>query len=178
MNGKLERVSGRSLPETLCELCLCRTIPLRDCPTPGREACSQARIRGGIKTPLVMRKKYFDPNNFKVNKTCRMGFRATQHEQITIQAKAQACGKSVSEYIRQCAIGHRPKLRMTRSQAQAYISISEVRGDLIHIKNALNAMKPEDRLLCFGDAFRMRRWIAAANKLIKHWREIERTLTE
>ena len=125
-----------------------------------------------------MKKKYFDPNNFKVNKTCRMGFRATQQEQSTIQAKAQACGKSVSEYIRQCAIGHKPKLRMTRSQAQAYISLNDARGDLIHIKNALNAMKPEDRLLCFGDAFRMRRWIAAANKLIKHWREIERTLTE
>ena len=87
-----------------------------------------------------MKQKYFDPNNFKVNKTCRMRFRATQQEQITIQAKAQACGKSVSEYIRQSALGHKPKLRMTRSQAQAYISISEARGDLIHIKNALNAM--------------------------------------
>ena len=107
-----------------------------------------------------------------------MAFRATQQDRITIKAKAQACGKSVSSYIRLCALGHKPKLRMTRSQAQAYISISEARGDLIHIKNALNAMKPEDRLLCFGDAFRMRRWIAAANKLIKHWREIERTLTE
>lgn len=125
-----------------------------------------------------MKNKPFDPNNFKVNMTCRMAFRATQQDRITIKAKAQACGKSVSEYIRCCAIGHMPKLRMTRSQAQAYISISEARGDLIHIKNALNAMKPEDRLLCFGDAFRMRRWIAAANKLIKHWREIERTLTE
>ena len=125
-----------------------------------------------------MRNKYFDPNNFKVNKTCRMGFRTTEHEQITIQAKAQACGKSVSSYIRLCALGHKPKLRMTRSQAQAYISISEARGDLIHIKNALKAMPQEERLLCFGDAFRMRRWIAAANKLIKRWREIERTLTE
>ena len=125
-----------------------------------------------------MKKKYFDPNNFKVNKTCRMGFRATQQEQITIQAKAQACGKSVSEYIRQCAIGHKPKLRMTRSQAQAYISISEARGDLIHIKNALNAMSQEDRVRCFADPYFMRRWISSANKLIKRWREIERTLTE
>jgi len=125
-----------------------------------------------------MKKKYFDPNNFKVNKTCRMGFRATQQEQITIQAKAQACGKSVSEYIRQCALGHKPKLRMTRSQAQAYISISEARGDLIHIKNALNAMSQEDRVRCFADPYFMRRWISSANKLIKRWREIERTLTE
>lgn len=125
-----------------------------------------------------MKQKYFDPNNFKVNKTRRMGFRATEHEQITIQAKALACGKSVSSYIRLCALGHKPKLRMTRSQAQAYISISEARGDLFHIKNALKAMPQEERLLCYGDAFRMRRWIAAANKLIKHWREIERTLTE
>ena len=125
-----------------------------------------------------MKKKYFDPNNFKVNKTCRMGFRATQQEQITIQAKAQACGKSISEYIRQCALGHKPKLRMTRSQAQAYISISEARGDLIHIKNALNAMSQEDRVRCFADPYFMRRWISSANKLIKRWREIERTLTE
>ena len=125
-----------------------------------------------------MKQKYFDPNNFKVNKTCRMGFRATQQEQITIQAKAQACGKSVSEYIRQSALGHKPKLRMTRSQAQAYISISEARGDLIHIKNALNAMSQEDRVRCFADPYFMRRWISSANKLIKRWREIERTLTE
>ena len=125
-----------------------------------------------------MKNKYFDPNNFKVNKTCRMGFRATQQEQITIQAKAQACGKSVSSYIRQCALGHKPKLRMTRSQAQAYISISEARGDLIHIKNALNAMGQEDRVRCFADPYFMRRWISSANKLIKRWREIERTLTE
>lgn len=125
-----------------------------------------------------MRKKYFDPNNFKVNKTRRMGFRTTEHEQITIQAKAQACGKSVSSYIRQCALGHKPKLRMTRSQAQAYISISEVRGDLIHIKNALNKMSQEDRIRCFADPYFMRRWISAANKLIKRWCEIERTLTE
>ena len=53
-----------------------------------------------------MKKNYFDPTNFKVNKTCRMAFRATQQDKITIQAKPQACGKSVSEYIRQCAVGH------------------------------------------------------------------------
>jgi len=125
-----------------------------------------------------MKKKYFDPNNFKVNMTCRMAFRATQQDRIAIQAMAQACGKSVSEYIRQCAIGHKPKLRMTRSQAQAYISINEARGDLIHIKNALNAMTQEDRLRCFADPYFMRKWISGANKLIKRFREIERTLTE
>ena len=110
--------------------------------------------------------------------TCRMGFRATQQERITIQAKAQACGKSVSDYIRQCAVGHKAKLRMTRSQAQAYISISEARGDLIHIKNALNAMSQEDRIRCFADPYYMRKWISSANKLIHRWQEIERTLTE
>ena len=125
-----------------------------------------------------MKKKTFDPNNFKVNMTCRMAFRATQQDRIAIQARAQACGKSVSEYIRQCAIGHKPKLRMTRSQAQAYISINEARGDLIHIKNALNAMTQEARLQCFADPYFMRRWISGANKLIKRFREIERTLTE
>ncbi len=110
--------------------------------------------------------------------TCRMAFRATQQDRIAIQARAQACGKSVSEYIRQCAIGHKPKLRMTRSQAQAYISINEARGDLIHIKNALNTMTQEDRLRCFADPYFMRKWISGANKLIKRFREIERTLTE
>lgn len=125
-----------------------------------------------------MKKKYFDPNNFKVNMTCRMAFRATQQDRIAIQAKAQAWDKSVSEYILQCALGHRPKLRMTRSQAQAYISLNDARGDLIHIKNALNKMSQEDRVRCFADPYFMRRWISGANKLIKRWREIERTLTE
>ena len=125
-----------------------------------------------------MKKTPSDTNNSKLNMTCRMGFRATQQERITIQAKAQACGKSVSDYIRQCAVGHKPKLRMTRSQAQAYISISEARGDLIHIKNALNAMSQEDRIRCFADPYFMRKWIASANKLIQRWQEIERTLTE
>lgn len=125
-----------------------------------------------------MKKKPSDTNKSKLNMTCRMGFRATLQERITIQAKAQACGKSVSDYIRQCAVGHKPKLRMTRSQAQAYISISEARGDLIHIKNALNAMSQEDRIRCFADPYFMRKWIASANKLIQRWQEIERTLTE
>ena len=125
-----------------------------------------------------MKKKPSDTNNSKPNMTCRMGFRATQQERITIQAKAQACGKSVSDYIRQCAVGHKPKLRMTRSQAQAYISISEARGDLIHIKNALNAMSQEDRIRCFADPNYMRKWISGANKLIQRLREIERNLTE
>lgn len=125
-----------------------------------------------------MKNKPFDPNNFKVNMTCSMAFRATQQDRITIKAKAQACGKSVSEHIRCCAIGRMPKLRMTRSQAQAYISISEARGDLIHIKNALKAMPQEERLRCFSDPYFMRKWISGANKLIKRWREIERTLTE
>lgn len=125
-----------------------------------------------------MKKKPSETNNSKFNMTCRMGFRATQQERITIQAKAQACGKSVSDYIRQCAVGHKPKLRMTRSQAQAYISISEARGDLIHIKNALNAMSQEDRIRCFADPYYMRKWISSANKLIHRWQEIERTLTE
>ena len=125
-----------------------------------------------------MKKKPSDTNNSKLNMTYRMGFRATQQERITIQAKAQACGKSVSNYIRQCAVGHKPKLRMTRSQAQAYISISEARGDLIHIKNALNAMSQEDRIRCFADPYFMRNWISSANKLIHRWQEIERTLTE
>ena len=125
-----------------------------------------------------MKKKTSDTSNPKLNMTCRMGFRVTQQERITIQAKAQACGKSVSDYIRQCAVGHKPKLRMTRSQAQAYISISEARGDLIHIKNALNAMSQEDRIRCFADPYYMRKWISSANKLIQRWREIERTLTE
>ena len=125
-----------------------------------------------------MKKKPSDTNKSKLNMTCRMGFRATLQERITIQAKAQACGKSVSDYIRQCAVGHKPKLRMTRSQAQAYISISEARGDLIHIKNALNAMSQEDRIRCFADPYYMRKWISSANKLIHRWQEIERTLTE
>lgn len=125
-----------------------------------------------------MKKTPSDTNNSKLNMTCRMGFRATQQERITIQAKAQACGKSVSDYIRQCAVGHKPKLRMTRSQAQAYISISEARGDLIHIKNALNAMSQEDRIRCFAEPYFMRKWISSANKLILRWQEIERTLTE
>ena len=99
-------------------------------------------------------------------------FRCSKYERMKITQKAESCGLSMSEYVRQCAIGHNPKLRMTEAEIEAYKSLAEARGELIRIKNALNGKSQEQRKRYFNDANFMKFWISAVDQLIRKWYDI------
>jgi hypothetical protein len=96
-------------------------------------------------------------------------FRCTVDERKQIADKAASCGLSISEYVRQCAIGNKPKLRMTETEIVAFNSLAEARGELVRIKNALRGKSQEQRKRYFNDTSFMRYWIIAVDKLIRNW---------
>ena len=99
-------------------------------------------------------------------------FRLTKDERKQIADKAASCGLSFSEYVRQCAIGNKPKLRMTEAEIEAYKSLAEARGELVRIKNALNGKSQEQRKRYFNDPNFMKFWISAVDQLIRKWYDI------
>ena len=83
-----------------------------------------------------------------------------------------------SEYIRERALNHRPKARLTEREIEAYISIADARADLVHIKNALSGKSQEELLRYFRDPHYMHKWIEATDYLIRRWQEIESYLAK
>lgn len=98
-----------------------------------------------------------------------MAFRCTEAERKQIAKKADSCGLSMSDYVRQCAIGHKPKLRMTEAEIEAYKSLSDARGELVRLKNALKGKTQEQRKRYFNNHDFMQWWIAAVDRLIRQW---------
>ena len=113
----------------------------------------------------------------KPTKDLRMAFRATGQDRAVIAEKARQCGLSLSEYIRLCAIGHKPRHRLTKREAEAYISLVDARRDLINMKNAMRKWTREQKRQNFNDPSFVAAWIRDADRLIARWSEIERDLT-
>ena len=109
---------------------------------------------------------------------CRLAFRLSAKEKQEIEVKAKLCAMSPSRYIRRCVVGHSPKLHLTEQEIEAFISLANARGDIVHIKNALSGKSQEELLRYFRDANFMNYWILATDKLIRRWYEIERQLSE
>ena len=82
---------------------------------------------------------------------------------------AEACGLSVSEYSRKRFIGNEPKLHLTEREIEAYKSLSDARGDLVHIRSALKGKTQEQIRNYFNDPDFMREWILAINNIIEQW---------
>ena len=82
---------------------------------------------------------------------------------------ATACGLSISEYGRKCFVGLAPKLHLTEREIEAYKSLADARGDLVHVRNALKGRTQEQIKNYFNDDEFMRNWILAINNIITQW---------
>ena len=105
-------------------------------------------------------------------------FRVSSEERKQIRHKAELCGISTSDYVRRCAIGHSPKLRMTEAEIEAFNSLTEARGELVRIKNALKGKTQEQRKRYFENQDFMLYWINAVDKLIRQWYDIINRLSQ
>ena len=110
--------------------------------------------------------------------TSRLTFRLSSEEIKQIRHKAELCGISTSDYVRRCAIGHSPKLRMTEAEIEAFNSLAEARGELVRIKNALQGKSQEQRKRYFNDPNFMKFWISAVDQLIRKWYDILNRLSK
>ena len=111
-------------------------------------------------------------------RTKRLDSRATPDEYNTVKENAKKCGLTISDYMRKCALGHKPKLHLTEREIEAYCSLADARGDLVHIRSALKGKSQEQIKHYFNNERFMRSWIDAVTNIILQWDKIVEEMKE
>ena len=112
------------------------------------------------------------------NRTKHLDARVTPEEHEAASKKAAACGLSLSEYTRKCTLGHNPKLHLTEQEIEAYCSLSDARGDIVHIRSALKGKSQNQIKSYFKNERFMRAWIDAVTNIIVQWDNIIEKMKE
>ena len=112
------------------------------------------------------------------NRDRHVDFRVNDEEYTIGQKNAEACGLSVSEYGRKCFIGQMLKLHLIEREVEAYKSLSDARGDLVHIRSALKGKTQQQIRNYFDNDEFMTAWVKAINNIIQQWDIIIEQLKE
>ena len=104
-------------------------------------------------------------------------FRCTQKEREQLQALAKECGMSLSRYVVETALKHRPRKRLTKEEIDTLNTLAIARTDLIKISNVLSKKTDEEKAHYFKSMKFMRWWVDAVTGLIQHWYSIEENIT-
>ena len=113
-----------------------------------------------------------------VRRTKRLEARVTEEEYAKAVELAEACGLALSDYIRKCALGQRPRRRLTDKEVEALCSLSDARGDLMRIAAAVKSIQGSRRVQYFADTRFVEQWMRAAVPLIARWDKIQEYLTQ
>ncbi len=120
-----------------------------------------------------MRKK----NITKKPQTDVYTYRCTSDEHQRLQTLARECGLSLSRYVVETGLKHRPRQRLTKEEVDALNSLAMARVDLIKISNVLAKKTDAEKRLYFRSEKFMRWWVDAVAALIQHWYSIEENIT-
>ena len=103
-------------------------------------------------------------------------YRCTEEELKRLQTHAKECGLSLSRYVVETGLKHRPRMRLTKDEVDALNSLAIARTDLIKISNGLSKKTAEEKARFFKNEKFMRWWIDAVAGLIQHWYSIEENI--
>ena len=103
-------------------------------------------------------------------------YRCTKEELMQLQTLAKECGLSLSRYVVETGLKHRPRMRLTKDEVDALNSLAIARTDLIKISNVLSKKTAEEKARFFKNEKFMRWWIDAIAGLIQHWYSIEENI--
>ena len=113
-----------------------------------------------------------------VRRTKRLEARVTEEEYAKAVELAETCGLALSDYIRKCALGQRPRRRLTDKEIEALCSLSDARGDLMRIASAVKSIQGSKRAQYFADTRFVEQWMRATVPLIARWDKIQEYLTQ
>ena len=119
-----------------------------------------------------------DEKEEAIKRTKRLEARVTEKEYAKAVELAETCGLSLSNYIRKCALGQRPRQRLTEKEVEALCSLSDARGDLMRIATAVKSIQSSHRAKYFADTRFVEQWMRAAVPLIARWNEIQEYITQ
>jgi hypothetical protein len=109
-------------------------------------------------------------------RSVHLDVRFTPEEKNQVLHTADQCGLSLSNYVRKRALNYQPKARLSQKEAEALASLCTVRGDVVHVKNALTGLSKQERArLLYGKDF-LFSWLEAVTKIINRWNQIIKSL--
>ena len=91
-------------------------------------------------------------------RTVFIGAKVTPQQKEEIQARAQQCGMTVSDYLLARAYGYTPRARLTREEADLLQELDGCRSDLVRYTSALQGMSTSQRLTLFNQVLFMAGW--------------------
>lgn len=97
-------------------------------------------------------------NASNAKRTVLIGAKVTPQQKEEIQARAQQCGMTVSNYLLARAYGYTPRARLTREEAALLQELDGCRSDLIRYTSALQGMSTSQRLTLFNQIPFMAGW--------------------
>ena len=89
-------------------------------------------------------------NASNAKRTVFIGAKVTPQQKEEIQARAQQCGMTVSNYLLARAYGYTPRARLTREEAALLQELDGCRSDLVKYTSALQGMSTSQRLTLFN----------------------------
>lgn len=95
---------------------------------------------------------------FNAKRTVFIGAKVTPQQKEEIQARAQQCGMTVSDYLLARAYGYTPRARLTRKEAALLQELDNCRSDLVKYTSALQGMSTSQRLTLFNQIPFMAGW--------------------
>ena len=97
-------------------------------------------------------------NASNAKRTVFIGAKVTPQQKEEIQARAQQCGMTVSNYLRARAYGNTPRARLTREEAALLQELDGCRSDLIRYTSVLQGMSTSQRFTLFNQIPFMAGW--------------------
>ena len=104
-------------------------------------------------------------------------YRCTKEELKQLRTLAKKCGISLSRYVVETGLKHRPCMRLTKEEVNTLNSLAIARTDLIKISNVLSNKTAEEKAHYFKSVKFMRWWVDVVTELIRHWYSIEENIT-
>lgn len=104
--------------------------------------------------------------------------RFSYEEYDELSSLAKESGKSVSVVIRYACLNKKLYYRLTDKEAEALCSLTDARGDLVNIQNALRSTSEDVKLKLFNSFKFMQRWIDAINQIVDQWDNIIERLAQ
>lgn len=97
-------------------------------------------------------------NASDAKRTVFIGAKVTPQQKEEIQARAQQCGMTVSNYLLARACGYTPRARLTREEAALLQELDGCRSDLVRYTSALQGMSTSQRFTLFNQIPFMAGW--------------------
>ena len=106
-------------------------------------------------------------NTSNAKRTVFIGAKVTPQQKEEIQARAQQCGMTVSNYLLARAYGYTPRTRLTREEAALLQELNGCRSDLVRYTSALQGMSTSQRLTLFNQVPFMAGWFHKLRSITK-----------